>query len=231
MPQYFQRKYVLTVVALCLPVLIFLIPITWENSKSNIRDNVVLNYDWLDNPACFPPCWNKIYPGKSTLPQSVEILLRAKGVTNIGIEKFENIDLVELEWEDTQNEKGGRLFSDKTNSIVFAIQPSINCCSQFDDAIKEYGEPSHIFISVSHNHESPNAVELIYSYIIIWLDIGMEVKGGPKNDAEINGNFTINSVSFFEPGEDGLRIYEGRVVDEMVEWKGYNSRSFYLSNN
>lgn len=221
-----RRVSAFILVALCITTFLYYITKKQEGAKADSQKNIALNYNWLTNPACFPPCWNGIKPGKSTLLQSLDVLLKANTVEEIVIGKSTGRGLVE--WEETKISEGGRLFYDDTDTIVYAIEPQINCCSRLKDAIKIYGEPSHVIILASQIFEEPNVGDWIYSYNIIWLEIGMEAKGSPKTDGEINENFSISSIAYFVPSKDGLQKYEGRIADLMVNWKGYNNRSFYL---
>jgi hypothetical protein len=223
-----RRVSAFILVVLCITTFLYYITKKQEGAKQDSQNNIVLNENWLTNPACFPPCWNGINPGKSTLLQSLDILLKANTVEDIVISKLTREGFVEWTGNESINGKGGRLFYYDIDTIVYAIQPQINCCSKLKDAIKIYGEPSHVIILASQIFEEPNVGDWIYSYKIIWLEIGMEADGTPNIDGEINENFSISSVAYFEPSKDGLQKYEGRIADLMVNWKGYNNRSVYL---
>ena len=223
-----QKVLAFTLISLCLTALIYCIATKTKNTEANLHDNMVLSNDWLKKPTCYPPCWNRIIPGKTSLFQSLGILLSAGNVAEVNIEKFGDFGTVEWESEELQNSEGGRFFYDSANSIVYAVEPSFKCCSSLKDVIRIYGEPSHVIILASQIFEEPNVGDWIYSYRIIWINIGLEVHGNPNIDGEIDKDFNVSAIAYFEPGKDGLLKYEGRIVELIVDWKGYNNRSVYL---
>ncbi len=223
---HYQKVLGLILVVLCATAFLCYAIKKHEYARADLQNSIVLNDNWLINPACLSPCWNGIYPGKSTLLQSLNILLKANSVENIIIKKY--IDWGLVEWKETSSGNVGRLFYDGRDSKVYAIEPHFNCCSTLKDVINVYGEPSHVIVLALQIFEDPNVGDWIYSYRIVWLDIGMEVGGYPSIENKIDKDFNISSIAYFEPNKNGLLKYEGRIVDLMVDWKGYNDRSVYL---
>jgi hypothetical protein len=230
-----KTRFTIRAVVIIIPLIIvasigFLYIQNHERSSESTTPKTISDMQnrWLNGTRCRMPCWEGLTPGKTTLIQAIDNLINFGYVNSFTVDESTSTGEVEWHWTFATKGEGGRIFYDKESKKIFAVVPHIICCLSLGEVIEKFGNPSHVIVFVSRYFEDQMAGEPFYSYNVIWLEKGFEVIGGPAKEGSIDKNFIVSSIVLFEPTEEGLRKQEGRIVDLMVPWQGYNNRSVYI---
>lgn len=175
---------------------------------------------WLDAPACMPPCWENITPGKTTYAEALAILESLPGIVFLYSD-----DRIGLEWIFDKNKTDTGEIKLNPDGTVYRIWLG-NSSDQklyLKSVIASFGPPTFV--------QPYDCREGMCSTALAYPDQGMMLEVFVKNLADDNGhqvkiesNVEIYSVRFFIPE---FIEYNNMLMDEKyiftTKWKGYGT--------
>lgn len=187
----------------------------------------------LDDTLCQVPCWQNIYPGKTTFTESVEILshttfIKTKGASPTPAHIVENYGYSSWTFIKNIRELGITVYNigDSVGLLKFAVSRNI----RIDEMIDFYGEPKSILV-ISGMTDSrwlnvfwiyPEKGVMIELFDPWWKSEGIMV--------EITAKMKVSYVYYFDPDayesllerEILLSPYEWSIVQKnILPWEGY----------
>ncbi len=182
---------------------------------------------WLENPACEPPCWEGITPGKDTLTEVTDKLKNNTGIDIYGPkydegDRFRNYIIYEYQ----NNHDGARVETDRNGSIINEITVGIDDQEnvKLQEIIKKYGSPDYVLIM--RGHGGTCEISLVYKQgfsLIVMVPYFWE-------HCKVSPTSRVNSIKFFslaiqdyanEYGHNGIN-----TTATLEDWKGYKWYKF-----
>jgi hypothetical protein len=185
---------------------------------------------WINSGICTPPCWEGITPGMPG-PVAMDVLKQNQDVKNVQYHHDIDTKRGEINWVWEDGIDGGRIFySGQTfdEGHVYAVVPYIKCCVALGDIIEILGSPDYAYTrEIRFPTGTPGSK--VYTYTLLWSDVGFAVKGYPESGTRITEQFQIDTIVFTEPGITGFLFYEGNSGNNLVPWHGFDDASRYLA--
>jgi hypothetical protein len=186
--------------------------------------------DWLNKPVCYPPCWQGITPGTTSITDAAILISEIPSVKiTFGPEEtMPDKNRLTLEWQFGQPSSGfGRAYSDDQGNITTSISFQGILSTVLMDVVGIYGVPSDVFI--------PDCQDGRCRTQLIYLNYGMVVNLGDlkpdwRGKISVTPDTEIRGIEFFPPGEDGFLAaypqYTSRVTRLFSPWEGYSKYVF-----
>jgi hypothetical protein len=182
--------------------------------------------DWLQSPACQPPCWQGITPGITALADAAIILGEIPWIKiTFGPEEtMPDNNRLTLEWQFGQPSSGfGRAYSDDQGNITTSLSFQGALSTALKEVVGIYGVPSDVFI--------PDCQDGRCRTQLIYLNDGMVINLGAlkpdwREKISVTPDTEIRGIEFFPPGEEGFIAaypqYTSRVTRLFSPWDGYS---------
>jgi hypothetical protein len=153
---------------------------------------------WLEDPACYPPCWENIRPGVSTV-DSVQAIL-SQYSPNVGISTVQGSSVI------------------RTVRLAFGLDNNL----PLSLLISKYGSPDYVRIYLCD--ESGNCdTHAIFTKIGMVLTLYLPEIGEIylKDRVAISSDARVTDIYFLEAGLD--KYYESYSPDahQLTAWSGY----------
>lgn len=171
---------------------------------------------WLKQPACHPPCWQKITPGVTGMADAVSLL-----------ENQPNIKIIYssdkgLSWNFGNNKTGGDLWY-SSDGIVSMIRlgNSLNDDLTLSKIVSVYGDAS--YLTLYDCRQGMCSTMLVYPQIGLLVDLFVEDKiaDGVASRVVIEANDVVSNVYFMPPGMDNFKNQEEFQGQSLIDWRGY----------
>ncbi len=202
-----------------------------ENRSSELE---AMMYNWLEDPPCRPPCWERIIPGQTTQQEALTILRQHPLVT--GLEIYDAVipalaDEGEANWRWRGATSGGGSVAYHIDSTVYRI--SVGNPSKlltFQDIITAYGEPSHVSAAAV---PSTDGNDTVYRLDFVYLSQGFALRWrGSGNNSQkpwYGSGWKDFGLYFFEPTPEGFSLAWGnpKAAEDLVPWRGMLSFDDY----
>lgn len=183
--------------------------VAFESPESTLRYDWKTN--WLMNAQCAPPCWEGIIPGKTTLPEAVEIIQKMPGVQMTGV--YHNT----VYWEQYQSYFGFALVSEGDNTILsIVIDFDRKQGISLQEAINVFGKPSSV--------QSFSCAQNICDVYVIYPELGLSLRlllESGEYAFTIAESSEIVGIKFFTPGIDNYLKEPIFQAFSIREWVGY----------
>ena len=189
----------------------------------------------LDDTLCQAPCWQNIYPGKTTFSETVEILSRAtyinaKGASPTPAHIVENYGYSSWTFIENVREMGITVYS--IDNSVGLLQFDTNRNVSIDEMLVFYGEPELILVVSGMSDSRWLNVFWIYPSKGVILELFDSWWKPEGNMVEITPKMKVSDVYYFDPNayetllkrEILLSPYDLELVQKsIIPWKGYGS--------
>ncbi len=177
---------------------------------------------WLENPACQPPCWEGITPGKSTMTETITVLNTMTGIDISGPSRdYTDRKRLLISWNYQNSQSSGEAETDENGLIINEMYLSIDHQQQviLREIINIYGSPDNVLIN--RNHAGTCDISL------------MNKKGFVLNEivpyfwekCKISPSSQVYSIQFFSYEiQDYIREwgnYELYLSGGLMDWNGY----------
>ena len=202
--------------------------LTLENSPDSFRE---IQLRWLNQSVCKNPCWEGIMPGITDKDDALSLLDSIENVSSVQLSPYISGGTGDVYWHWGDNPlNSGRLFYNTSDDKVYSIWPGIGAGLILADIIQQFGDPTHAWVrEVMPIDTQSGETEKNYSIGIVWLDKGFSVSGSnSSHPGWIDADFQVGSIIFFVPTHEGYILAEGKAVEKLVLWHGYDTWDNYL---
>ncbi len=196
------------------------------------RQSVIIN-----NTVCHFPCWQNIYPGKTTseeakiILQELSILATKPADSPIQIDKVLSYD--SFNFVNTVSEEGAYIFF--RNDIVAYIIFFTHKNTTIGDMVNYYGTPEYVSITSGWQDSRWLNVSIIYpsqGVVINHYDDSWKPK---DNKARVTQNLSVFKVYYFDPNlydllidTEFLNITNIDIIHKSIQpWTGYGYFPFF----
>ena len=186
--------------------------------------------DWLDHPACQPPCWQNITVGSTTITETASLLGNLTGVVISGPSKNATGNGSTLWWEFPGSGSTGGAFTDENGAVIVKLLLSMDPSQMLraDEVLQVYGPPAYLMVRgcAGTGSQAFCTVHLIYEQ---GMALELFVLAGPGT-VDVTPDSPVNRIWFFPPG---IQAYEAEIgMDQLnvhsflVEWVGYSEYTY-----
>jgi hypothetical protein len=184
--------------------------------------------DWLDHPACQPPCWENITVGTTTITETASILSNMPGV-NPSTSKNDTGNGSTIWWEFPGYRSAGGAYTDENGSIIVKLLLSIDPSQlvRVEEVFQVYGSPGYLLVRGCGSSGSGPfcAVHLIYNQ---GMALEILIPTNPGKFA-VSPDSLVNRIWFFPPGIQGYEDVFGadqlNIQASIQNWEGYTEYS------
>lgn len=189
--------------------------------------------------SCFPPCWENITPGKTTIEETNTLLKSVQWINTDSI-KNERIwnDYESISWSGGRDagDYSGDIYFDNTTAVLISIAPNTGVL-KLSDIIKKLGEPENVIIVYKSGERSILAIYILYpSKGYIFLDYYYTSNVESKVSAQVMSDENIKSVWYFEQNEMNKYLTNGPIdlipndllKEGIQKWNGYGEYGFVI---
>jgi hypothetical protein len=186
----------------------------------------------LFKPACSPPCWEQIIPGKTTIDEGLSVIKNFKDISITYLPtKGPNDNRKQMMWEFKNTSSGGSATTDKNGVVISDITLHID--SKEDLKINEiftfYGPPEYVNIIGCFGEITRSSCDAHLVYPKIGMSVGLYLpdQGKDEHQVELTSNSNVRTIVFYNPGVSSYLEALG-VFDNRITWSGYKE---YQSKN
>lgn len=180
---------------------------------------------WLVNAICYPPCWQNITPGVTTVDEAVAIL------ENLPEIKITSKSEFGVSWDFVQNEDEGGTLGVSEDGIVRMIWLASVTDRKLllKTIVASYNEPD--YVKPYDCRQGMCITALVYPDVGMFLSVFVEntssssfQEDDPFPEIEVLPETVVNRVYFIEPGIKNFQnILQLQESDLIIDWNGYGA--------
>jgi hypothetical protein len=172
---------------------------------------------WLDQPACVSPCWQKITPGITSMKDALSIL------ENMPEVKITYKNQQGITWRFNQSKTdSGYLYSLQIGTVSAVILGNSTEAKLFlEKVVDSYGSPS--FVELYDCREGKCSTLLIYPNSGILLNVFLDNVGENSNQVKVSADSVIENVILIPTGLENFQKMPEYQGYNLFPWKGYSN--------